>query len=69
MIYNICPQCGANLDPGEKCDCKEIINNNAECRNNEEEENYGFCKSCRKRNVQQIGFDRGAERVHRWHGV
>ena len=19
--YNICPNCGCNLDPGEKCDC------------------------------------------------
>ncbi len=21
--YNICPQCGAHLDPGEKCSCME----------------------------------------------
>lgn len=21
--YNVCPHCGSNLDPGEKCDCKE----------------------------------------------
>ena len=20
--YNVCPDCGCNLDPGEKCDCK-----------------------------------------------
>lgn len=20
--YNTCPNCGANLDPGERCDCK-----------------------------------------------
>lgn len=20
--YNVCPHCGANLDPGEKCDCQ-----------------------------------------------
>lgn len=20
-IYRTCPQCGANLDPGEQCDC------------------------------------------------
>ena len=20
--YHICPMCGANLDPGEKCDCE-----------------------------------------------
>lgn len=23
MYYNKCPECGANLDPGEHCDCKE----------------------------------------------
>jgi len=23
MYYNRCPECGANLDPGEPCDCKE----------------------------------------------
>ncbi len=21
--FDICPECGAHLDPGEKCDCKE----------------------------------------------
>ena len=21
--YHTCPHCGANLDPGEKCDCNE----------------------------------------------
>lgn len=21
--YNVCPYCGNNLDPGEKCDCRE----------------------------------------------
>lgn len=21
--YNICPNCGANLDPGEPCDCED----------------------------------------------
>lgn len=21
--YNVCPLCGANLDPGEKCDCED----------------------------------------------
>ena len=21
--YHICPMCGANLDPGEKCDCEK----------------------------------------------
>lgn len=23
MIYHTCPRCGANLDPGERCDCKQ----------------------------------------------
>lgn len=22
--FRICPECGARLDPGEKCDCGEI---------------------------------------------
>ncbi len=22
--YHTCPICGANLDPGERCDCKEV---------------------------------------------
>ena len=21
--YKTCPECGANLDPGEQCDCQE----------------------------------------------
>ena len=23
MYYTTCPYCGAHLDPGEKCDCRE----------------------------------------------
>lgn len=23
MGYKVCPYCGANLDPDEKCDCRE----------------------------------------------
>ena len=23
MYYRECPLCGANLDPGEKCDCQD----------------------------------------------
>ncbi len=27
MYYTVCPHCGANLDPGERCDCeKEKLN-------------------------------------------
>ena len=22
MIYHTCPRCGANLDPGERCECQ-----------------------------------------------
>lgn len=22
--YKICPNCGLNLDPGERCDCKDV---------------------------------------------
>lgn len=22
--YNVCPNCGSNLDPDEKCDCESI---------------------------------------------
>lgn len=24
MQYKICPDCGAHLDPGERCDCQRI---------------------------------------------
>lgn len=42
--YRTCPRCGANLDPGEKCDCgrkKERINSYiTENRNTGQ---YTFC--------------------------
>lgn len=25
MFYHTCEYCGANLDPGEKCDCIEVV--------------------------------------------
>lgn len=28
MYYNKCPACGANLDPGEHCDCGTIKKEN-----------------------------------------
>lgn len=28
--YTLCPNCGARLDPGEKCDCREQAKKNAE---------------------------------------
>ncbi len=24
MVYKTCPECGANLDPGERCDCESV---------------------------------------------
>ena len=32
--YNVCPVCGSNLDPGERCDCQSI-------RAKEQEKNSG----------------------------
>jgi len=32
--YRTCPYCGANLDPGEKCDCRDEENMNKEDKNN-----------------------------------
>lgn len=32
--YHACPDCGANLDPGEKCDCQ---NNNLHKRKESDE--------------------------------
>lgn len=26
LYYHTCPCCGANLDPGERCDCEESQN-------------------------------------------
>jgi len=23
MYYRVCPRCGCNLDPGERCDCRD----------------------------------------------
>ena len=24
MFYRVCPCCGSNLDPGERCECRKI---------------------------------------------
>ena len=34
--YDTCPNCGANLDPGERCDCAEEKNCSAELDIHEE---------------------------------
>lgn len=40
--YHPCPECGANLDPGEKCDCQQTKNNiqTKEVNNNVGNENH-----------------------------
>lgn len=42
--YHTCPECGANLDPGEKCDCQK---NNSyitkEDNKNVRNENHNQC--------------------------
>lgn len=30
MYYHTCPLCGANLDPGERCDCSKKISQKSE---------------------------------------
>ena len=32
MYYKECPICGANLDPGEKCDCESEVTKNGDTR-------------------------------------
>lgn len=36
-FYNVCPYCGANLDPGERCDCKEQQNERPKTAEKEKE--------------------------------
>ena len=39
--YHTCPECGANLDPCEKCDCQTIKNNiTKEANENVRSENH-----------------------------
>lgn len=37
MYDNICKECGAYLDPGEKCDCKTKDNQNSKTETKEKE--------------------------------
>ena len=54
MGYKVCPYCGANLDPGERCDCRDEVatsqqenvrggkglNKHNDIRGDEKEEHY-----------------------------
>lgn len=37
-FYNVCPYCGAHLDPGERCDCKEQQNERQQAAEKEKED-------------------------------
>ena len=30
-FYNVCPKCGAHLDPNEKCDCENVSEKEVLC--------------------------------------
>lgn len=31
-FYNVCPKCGANLDPNERCNCEETAEKEKKAR-------------------------------------
>ena len=31
-FYNVCPKCGAHLDPNEKCDCEDAAEKEKKAR-------------------------------------
>lgn len=46
--YNICPNCGSNLDPGERCDCEDELKKQQEffsktIRASKNTGQYSFC--------------------------
>ena len=44
MMYRVCPHCGSNLDPNERCDCQQEKRNEpdkAAERRKEEEKEHG----------------------------
>lgn len=50
MYYNECPLCGANLDPGEPCDCQEEKKSKKklQLKNQREHRNRAYLKSQKK---------------------
>lgn len=46
--YWTCPYCGANLDPGERCDCKDNDNH----KKPSIVDNYKFVQGGEKENVK-----------------
>ena len=43
--YRVCPDCGAHLDPGERCDCKEKDHPTRQRRVTHRQEDFD-CPSC-----------------------
>lgn len=51
MYYTECPKCGANLDPGEKCDCQQeqicpSCHTLYKWVDNKQHEPYAYCPRC-----------------------
>ena len=46
MYYKICEYCGAHLDPGERCDCRDITASYRHIKETHKEEPY--CCAVRK---------------------
>jgi hypothetical protein len=56
--YRTCPDCGANLDPGERCDCegqmsflsppsrRSVLNHSKKC----------LCLDCTNRRLKNMGY-------------
>ena len=53
--YKKCPNCGANLDPGEKCDCesKAEFNSNITEQDND---NFDYYIRCAMLEMLEMGF-------------
>lgn len=52
--YNTCPECGATLDPGEKCDCKKSTPSTEQTSVQEIDKQSTYNIAQNDRNVKQI---------------
>lgn len=53
MYYNKCPLCGANLDPGEPCDCQEEKKSKKKLQlKNQREHGIEHCSFVRKQGIR-----------------
>ena len=56
--FNPCPLCGANLDPGEKCDCQDAV----EKPKPKKKEQYHM------RFAEMVAFQMQFQKGHKKHG-